>query len=60
MKEVTNSKTVLNFGGLPYREGEIMESEVESFKLKDIGWKPKFNLKESLRCYIKKQFENFD
>ena len=60
VKEVTNSKTVLNFGGLPYREGEIMESEVESFKLKDIGWKPKFNLKESLRCYIKKQFENFD
>ena len=60
VKEVTNSKTVLNFGGLPYREGEIMESEVESFKLKDIRWKPKFNLKESLRCYIKNQFENFD
>ena len=60
IKEVTNSKTVLNFGGLEYREGEIMKSEVESFKLRDIGWKPKFNLKESLRCYIKNEFENFD
>lgn len=60
LKEVTNSKTVLNFGGLAYREGEIMKSEVESFKLKDIGWKPKFNLKESLRSYIENEFENFD
>ncbi len=60
VKTITKSKTILNFRGLPYREGEIMKSEVENFGLRNIGWNPKFNLKESLKSYIKNQFENFD
>lgn len=60
IKEITNSSTILNFGGVPYRDGEIMESEVENFGLKDIGWRPKYSLNESLKSYIKNQFENYD
>jgi nucleoside-diphosphate-sugar epimerase len=48
IKEITSSKTKLIFGALPYREGEIMESNLESFGLTKIGWKPKFSLENAL------------
>lgn len=52
IKEITNSSIIINFGGVPYRDGEIMESEVKSIELKKIGWKPKYTLKEALKNYI--------
>lgn len=52
IKEVANSSTMLNFGGLPYREGEIMESKVENFELNKIGWKPNYTLKDAIQKII--------
>lgn len=52
IKEVTNSSTMLNFGGLPYRDGEIMESKVENFGLNKIGWKSNYSLKEAITKVI--------
>ena len=54
IKEITNSNTELNFGGISFRDGEIMESKVESFELNKIGWTPKFNLLQGLEDYISK------
>tara|TARA_B110000259_G_scaffold131916_1_gene148817 strand:+ start:4578 stop:5450 length:873 start_codon:yes stop_codon:yes gene_type:complete len=54
IKKITQSKTVLKFGELPYREGEIMVSMVSNFDLKKLGWKPNFSLKNGLKDYILK------
>ena len=49
IKTICNNKvTLLNFGKLPYREGEIMESVVDNSGLIKIGWKPKFTLESGL------------
>jgi len=50
LKDLTNNKeTFLNFGALPYREEEIMESKANIEKIcKDIGWRPKVSLKDGL------------
>lgn len=52
IKDIMNSSTTLNFGGIPYRDGEIMDSEVEDFGLKEIGWIPKYSLIEGLKKCI--------
>lgn len=52
IKDITNSNTQLNFGGIPFRDGEIMESKLESFELNKIGWYPSFTLKEALKSCI--------
>ena len=52
IKEITNSSTVLNFGGLAYRDGEIMESKVDDFGLKKIGWHSNYTLNEGLKNCI--------
>lgn len=45
----------LNFGVIPYRENEIMEPVLDNFKLKEIGWKPIFNIEKGISRIIKKQ-----
>ena len=52
IKDVANSSTILNFGGLAYREGEIMESKVENFELNKIGWEPKYTLRSAFQKII--------
>lgn len=52
IKKVTKSNSILNFGVLPQREGEIMESKVENFNLLKYGWKPKYSLEEGLKDYL--------
>ena len=45
-----NNETYLNFGALPYRDNEIMESKANLEKIKkDIGWEPKISLKDGLK-----------
>lgn len=41
IKKQTNSKTKLNFGSIPYREGEIMESVSNNNGLLKLGWSVK-------------------
>jgi len=43
-----NSKTHLNFGALPYRPNEIMDSHADTIAIKNLGWKPKVTLANGL------------
>lgn len=53
---LTNSKTQLNFGAIPYREGEIMNSNTNIFKLKKLGWNCRYNLDDGLNITINNEF----
>jgi nucleoside-diphosphate-sugar epimerase len=46
------SKTQLNFGALPLREGEIMNSVANISFLSELGWKPNFDLNKGLEQTI--------
>ncbi len=49
VKRLSNNKnTYLNFGALPYRENEIMESHVNISSIVKLGWKPAVSLEEGL------------
>ena len=50
-------KTQLNFGALPYREGEIMEPQVDNNVLCSLGWQPKKTLEENIETFIKKEIQ---
>lgn len=52
-KLTQNSVTKLNFGVLPYRKNELMESSVDLSFLKSIGWAPKYDLTYGLNSCIK-------
>lgn len=52
LKKLTNSKSKLNFGAMPYRENELMHSETNNAELLNIGWKPQYNIKEGLQKTI--------
>ncbi len=52
IKKVTQSNTELNFGKLPYREGEIMVSKTYNLSLFKMGWKPLYNQKKGVQKYI--------
>jgi len=54
IKEITSSNTNLNFGGIPFRKGEIMESKVENFELNKLGWKPLYTISDGLNHFIHK------
>ena len=48
-------ETQLNFGALPYREGEIMEPQVDNHILCSLGWQPKRNLEENVWNFVKNE-----
>lgn len=43
-----NTKTQLNFGAVAYRKNEMMVSNPDLSMLLNLGWKPKYSLKEGL------------
>ncbi|MHB0995552.1 MAG: NAD-dependent epimerase/dehydratase family protein, partial [Elusimicrobiales bacterium] len=47
-----NDSTRLNFGALPYRENEVMESKADLALVKSLGWLPKVPLAEGLERTI--------
>ncbi len=51
-KIANNTVTKLNFGKIPYRENEIMNSCVDISKLQSLGWKPKIELEDGLKITI--------
>ena len=53
IKTITNSSSDLDFGSLHYREGEIMDSRVNNFKLHKMGWEARFKLRDGLENCIK-------
>lgn len=42
IKKLTNSTSEIDFGAIPYRKNEEMESSCDNSKLKSIGWQQKF------------------
>lgn len=52
LKGLTNSKSVLNFGAVPYRENELMHSNTDNSDLIKLGWKPQHNIQEGLKITI--------
>ena len=50
-------KTQLNFGALPYREGEIMEPQVDNSRLCSLGWQPKRSLEENIERFVKHEIQ---
>ncbi len=49
LKELSHSKTILNFGAIPYRPNELMKSEVDNHALVALGWEPKIAIEEGLK-----------
>jgi nucleoside-diphosphate-sugar epimerase len=50
-----NNNTILNFGAIPYRENEIMNSKANIAEIRKLKWKPKFSLKEGLLRTISRE-----
>jgi CDP-paratose synthetase len=48
IQEHTKSSTILNFGVLPYRENELMQSKCNNTLIKLLGWKPEVTLNEGI------------
>jgi CDP-paratose synthetase len=49
---LVGASTVLNFGAIPYRKGEIMESNADINALKEMGWAPTVSLIEGIAACI--------
>lgn len=47
-----NEVTFLDFGAIPYRKNEVMNSDVDTSGLKELGWTPSISLEEGLRRTI--------
>lgn len=48
IKEISKSHTQLNFGAIPYREDEIMNSTADNSSLINIGWVPNYTIEDAL------------
>jgi len=60
MKNISgNNSTLFNFGSIPYRENELMESLANTDKIRELGWKPQFSIEDGLRLTIERERENF-
>jgi len=53
IKKITSCDTDLQFGKIPYRKGEIMESTANIFPLKKLGWNPSFPLEKGIKKMLK-------
>ncbi|HEY5535101.1 MAG TPA: NAD(P)-dependent oxidoreductase [Ignavibacteria bacterium] len=48
LKDLTGSSSILNFGAIPYREHELMESKLDNKSILRLGWVPKVSIKEGI------------
>ncbi len=47
-----NSRALLNFGALPYRDGELMYSQADTKLLRAIGWRPLYSVENGVKKMI--------
>jgi len=52
MRRESDNQTILDFGAIPYRDGEHMEINESIDKLKNLGWKSSISLKEGIKRTI--------
>jgi len=52
VKELSNSITRLNYGKIPYRSDEIMESKANTQELQNLGWQPQFTIESGIQRII--------
>jgi len=52
LKLLTQSRSQLNFGALPYREHELMVSCAHPAPLQALGWKPQYELEAGLKTLV--------
>ena len=53
MQRLTESRSALEFGKLPYRENEIMEHHAKTSELvRVLGWKPEISIEKGLKELI--------
>jgi nucleoside-diphosphate-sugar epimerase len=57
LHRLTRSKAKLNFGGLKYREAEIMFSQADTAPLQALGWRPIVSLEEGLLRLLRDDFQ---
>lgn len=50
--QITNSKSILNFGSIPYRENELMSSAANTSFMNKISWKYKFGYQDGIEKTI--------
>ena len=59
IKKTTLSKSVLKFGVIPYRKGELMSSDNDISKIEKLGWSPKISIEEGINNVIRSLNEKF-
>jgi CDP-paratose synthetase len=47
-----NRRTILDFGAIPYRDNEVMETRVDTGAIRALGWEPRITVQEGLRRLI--------
>jgi nucleoside-diphosphate-sugar epimerase len=52
VKEVLSSESVLNWGVLQHRQGEIMFSRANNSELKELGWQIRTDLEEGIKLTV--------
>ena len=57
-KTIGNTTTKLNFGAVPYRENELMDSKTDISALAELGWAPRTSLKDGIELTIQKELSN--
>ena len=53
-------ETFLNFGALPYTEGEIMKSKADNAALRHLGWRCSIGLNEGLKNIVLNLIDHMD
>lgn len=50
-----NTSTQLNFGAVPYRANELMDSRTDISALKALGWRPEISLEKGIQLTFEKE-----
>lgn len=58
IKSNTQSDSILEYGAIPYRNNELMESDNDISRLKELGWDAKISIHEGLLEIIKFEKNN--